>query len=142
MTTVVCEQQESTFAGTPDGGGALWVSNTDLERATGFTLKPEGFCRVQLCVPLPRGREAEFVQDATGAEPKVNAAAFWRHLGNPVVHDKAGAHWVLGTATEARAAQLRSLEAPDFTLPDLSGRQHSVSEHRGRKVWLASWASW
>ncbi len=140
MTTVVCEQQESTVAGTPDGAGALWVSNMDLERATGFTLKPEGFCRDHLCVPLPRGRETEFVQP--GASPQVNAAAFWGHLGNPVVHDKAGTHWVLGTATEARASQLRSLAAPDFSLPDLDGKLHSLSEHRGRKVWLVSWASW
>ena len=33
-------------------------------------------------------------------------------------------------------------EAPDFTLPDLEGRQHSLSDYRGRKVFLASWASW
>ena len=32
--------------------------------------------------------------------------------------------------------------APDFTLPDLEGRLHSLSEHRGKKVLLVTWASW
>jgi peroxiredoxin len=35
-----------------------------------------------------------------------------------------------------------SLEAPDFTLPDVSGTPHSLSDYRGKKVLLATWASW
>ena len=66
----------------------------------------------------------------------------WRHLGKPVVHCADGRIWVLGEAAGERAAALRSLEAPDFTLPDPSGRMHALSEQRGRKVLLASWASW
>jgi alkyl hydroperoxide reductase subunit AhpC len=31
--------------------------------------------------------------------------------------------------------------APDFTLPDLDGNLHSLSDHRGEKVVLLSWAS-
>jgi len=38
--------------------------------------------------------------------------------------------------------RLRSLEAPDFTLPDLDGKLHSLSDYRGKKVLLMSWASW
>jgi hypothetical protein len=34
-----------------------------------------------------------------------------------------------------------SVEAPDFTLPDLDGRMHSLSDYRGRKVVLFTWAS-
>ena len=49
---------------------------------------------------------------------------------------------MLGAAAADRAAALRSLEAPDFTLPDRTGRLHSLSEHRGKKVLLVSWASW
>ena len=32
--------------------------------------------------------------------------------------------------------------APDFALPDLDGRVHRLSDFRGRKVFLATWASW
>jgi hypothetical protein len=37
---------------------------------------------------------------------------------------------------------LRSLEAPDFSLPDVAGRMHALSDHRGKKVLLVTWASW
>ena len=49
---------------------------------------------------------------------------------------------MLGTAARERGRALRSLEAPDFALPDLEGRMHALSDHRGRKVLLATWASW
>ena len=49
---------------------------------------------------------------------------------------------MLGEDAGARSAALESLEAPDFALPDLDGRVHTLSEHRGKKVLLATWASW
>ena len=39
-------------------------------------------------------------------------------------------------------SRLRSGEAPDFALPDLSGRMHRLSDYRGKKVLLYAWASW
>jgi peroxiredoxin len=34
------------------------------------------------------------------------------------------------------------LMAPDFTLPDLSGTPRRLSDLRGKKVLLVTWASW
>ncbi len=51
------------------------------------------------------------------------------------------AAWI-GVSAAARAGQLASLEAPDFALPDLEGRLHSLAAHRGRKVLLVAYASW
>jgi peroxiredoxin len=48
----------------------------------------------------------------------------------------------LGVGAQTRRAALVSLEAPDFSLPDLAGRRHTLSEHRGRKVLLVAYASW
>jgi AhpC/TSA family len=48
----------------------------------------------------------------------------------------------VGSSAQARAARLASLQAPDFTLPDLDGRPHSLSQHRGKKVLLIAYASW
>jgi hypothetical protein len=89
-------------------------------------------CRDELCVPMPA--------DAVRSNATVDVAAFWRKLGNPVLHDDAREAWVLGTGAEG--ATLASLEAPDFVLPDLAGTPHRLSELRGRKVFLVSWAPW
>jgi hypothetical protein len=88
-------------------------------------------------VPVLADRERELVRDN-----RIDVAAFWRHLAQPLAHCADGGVWVFGTAAADRAAALRSLQAPDFTLPDRNGRQHSLSEHRGKKVLLVSWASW
>lgn len=135
MTTVLIEQQEIAVVPVETGSG-LWLSAADTERVTGFTLKPEGMCRDAICVPVPRGA-ASFVQDGA-----VEAAAFWRHLGHPVVHEEAGDVWAFGIGAGVRTHALESLEAPDFSLPDIDGRMHTLSEHRGKKVFLATWASW
>jgi AhpC/TSA family len=118
-------------------GERLWMSGAALEAATGWSLRAEGLCREDVCVPLPPGRAADFVQG-----DRVDVAAVWRHLGRPIVHDDARAVWSLGERAADRATALRSLEAPDFTLPDVAGRPHSLSDYRGKKVLLVSWASW
>ena len=58
------------------------------------------------------------------------------------MHDAAGEVWVLGTSAADRSSALQSLEAPDFALPDLAGATCTLSQQRGKKVLLATWASW
>jgi len=118
-------------------GDRLWLSEAELEKATGWSSRKEGLCRADVCVPIPPERERDFLRDG-----QVDVAAVWRHLGKPVVHSEDASVWVLGEAATERASALRSLEAPNFTLPDVSGRMHSLSSHRGKKVLLVSWASW
>ena len=128
---------ESVVNGGRSDGENLWLAVDDAAIATGWTLKPEGFCKGDVCVPVPPARFGEFVDQG-----EINVAKLWRHLGLPLAHDAAGEAWVLGASAAARSAQLQSLEAPDFSLPDLAGKQHSIKEQRGKKVLLVSWASW
>jgi hypothetical protein len=100
-------------------------------------MKPEGFCLGDVCIPLPTGDRSRYVEG-----DRVNVAAFWRHLGNPIVHDASGEIWALGAGASDRAASLQSLTAPDFALPDLDGATHTLSEQRGKRVLLVTWASW
>jgi hypothetical protein len=72
----------------------------------------------------------------------VNLAALARLLEQPVLRDDAHAIWCVSDAAPARRAATHSLQAPDFTLPDLEGRLHSLADYRGKKVFLVSWASW
>ena len=118
-------------------GEKLWLREHDLERITGWHLKPEGFCRNEVCVPVPLGQAG-----ALRAGSAIDAASLWQHLGQPVLHTADGSVWMLGEGARTRTAALKSLQAPDFTLPDLSGRSHSLSDHRGKKVLLVTWASW
>jgi hypothetical protein len=118
-------------------GDALWLSPSDAELATGWTMKPEGLCRDQICVPVPRSSSSDFVRDGA-----INIAAFWRHMDAPVRASEAGDVWVFGERADVRATALDHLEAPDFELPDVSGRKHRLSDYRGQKVLLATWASW
>ena len=115
----------------------LWISAKDLEHATGWTLKPEGLCRDEQCTILsPADRERWVDGDA------VCASGLWEALARPVLSDESHSTWMLGEAAADRSANLESLVAPDFTLPDITGRLHSLSDFRGKKVFLATWASW
>jgi hypothetical protein len=129
MTTILTPTAEYRVE-TRDG---LWMSAADAEKVTGWTLKPEGMCRAELCVPLP----------AAAVKGKdVDVAAFWTKLGGPVVAAETGEVWALGVPADERNAALEGLEAPDFTLPDVDGTPRTLSQLRGKKVFLATWASW
>ncbi len=108
-----------------------------LPEATGWELKPEGACRGDVCVPIPGDRADDFLRGDCFHFIALAAA-----LGMPVVHDEAHDIWSIGEAPATRVSRLASLQAPDFTLPDLDGRPHSLTDYRGRKVFLVSWASW
>lgn len=136
MITILHEQRETTVADARATAEALWLGRADIERATGWQWKPEGLCHEDTCVPLPRGAAGLLQGD------RLDLAAMWRHMGQPVVHDDEGSTWVLGTGAAQRADALASLQAPDFELPDLDGHVHRLSDYRGRKVFLATWASW
>ena len=135
MPTLLIENSVRQLPTADSRSDGLWVDVGSLEAATGWVLKPEGACRGDVCVPLPRGREDQFVSGG-----RFNVTAFARYLDQPVVND--GDAWAVGEAAGARTSALRSLEAPDFTLPDMEGREHTLSDYRGRKVFLVSWASW
>jgi hypothetical protein len=142
MITILNEQRITPLADAVADGEALWLDAPAIESATGWQWKPEGLCRGDVCLPLPPSARGEMVRAEGGHAPRLDLAAMWRHGGQPVVHDAAGRTWVLGTGAAQRRAALESLEAPDFELPDLAGRPHRLSDLRGRKVLLASWASW
>jgi len=124
-----------------DGDAAqLWISTADLTRATHFELKPQGVCRGQLCFPVPKTRASEFVRKDSGTR-FFNLLAFAQLVNQPVARDEALSTWYFGLRSDQREG-LSSLQAPDFNLPDMAGKMHSLSDFRGKKVLLVTWASW
>ena len=64
----------------------------------------------------------------------MTAASIWRlarALDRPLAVDDAEGAAFLGVSARERGQALASHQAPDFTLPDLDGRLHSLREHRG-----------
>jgi peroxiredoxin len=48
----------------------------------------------------------------------------------------------LALSPESRRQALEDLHSPEFSLPDLEGNDHALSEWRGQKKLLATFASW
>jgi hypothetical protein len=136
--TIIHEDRVASVENAQAQGDDLWMPVGELHAATGWELKPQGLCRDERCVPIPPGRRDQFVR----AGDFVNLAALARQLGQPVVHDDSHALWFFGESADTRRDALASLRAPDFTLPDIDGNLHSLSDYRGHKVLLLSWASW
>ncbi len=103
-----------------------------LEAVFGWHLTPERLRRDAMCVPLGSPWGDDFVA--------LDEVA--RLLGRPLALDLEERAAYLGVSCDVRGFALASLEAPDFTLPDLDGRPHSLREHRGKKVLLVAYASW
>ena len=114
-------------------GARVRLSHQALHDALGWEITEDGLCRDGLCVPAPR---------AWAAGDGIDLAELAGVLGRPLALDAdEGVAW-LGASADDRARALRSLTAPNFTLPDLDGRPHTLSAYRGRKILLVVWASW
>ena len=132
--TLIDEAHASTVEATIDGE-RVRLSPEALRAGLGWELRPEGLCRGAVCMPV-RGR-GDLVNDQG-----VDLAAFADLLSRPLALDGAERVACLGASAADRSARLASLAAPDFTLPDLDGKLHSLSDHRGKKVLLVAYASW
>jgi hypothetical protein len=116
-------------------GDSIYLAPDALHESLGWELSAEGLCRESLCVPIPP--DARVLTSAG-----IDLAALARVLQRPLAVDVAERAAYVGAGAPDRARALASLRAPDFALPDLSGRTHSLAEQRGRKVLLVAYASW
>lgn len=110
------------------------ISPEQVESLLGWELKPEGLCKGYMCIPVDQD---DLVRE-DGLDLRVLADALQR----PLVTEEKHAVASLGASHHDRAEALDSLDAPDFTLPDLAGNLHSLSDERGKKVLLVAYASW
>lgn len=111
----------------------LDVSDDAFAAGTGWDVKPQGACRGEVCVPLPR----EVRTDDGGIDVRVAA----ERLRMPLLHDEAHGVWALGPATVGGKA-LDTAVVPAIELPDVDGNPFKLSSLHGRKVLLVAWASW
>ena len=133
--TVLFQHRESNVDGAVAEGARLWMPFDDVERVSGWQVKPEGVCRGEVCVA-----SAGDWLDRPGS--RVDFAAFAAELGHTLVRDEANGAWAFGPAVGRGVADGGPVLAPDVRLRDLDGNLHSLAEQRGKKVLVYCWASW
>jgi len=109
----------------------LWVRAADLPRINEVEVKPQGACRADMCIPIPRTlKNGEWF----------NLTGFASRLRQTFLHE-AGV-WSFGEIPVVRGDFYRTRNAPDFAVPDRAGKVVHLSDFRGRKVLVVTWASW
>lgn len=132
--TLLDETRATTVPATV-AGEHVRIGTDAVHQALGWDLKPQGLCKADRCIPTSALQAAVHTDG-------IDLRALADVLGRPLALDLDERVACLGASARERGAQLAALEAPDFTLPDLAGRRHSLSEHRGKKVFLVAYASW
>ena len=119
----------------------LWVKPEDLTRVNDFVLKPEGACLDELCVPVLQDRDSAMFITRRG-QAWFNVTELANKLQQAYVTDYNDGIWSFGTMPVTRQSFLRGAEAPDFELMGRNGELVRLSDFRGKKVLLLTWASW
>ena len=107
---------------------SLNIPRTEFEAGTGWSLKPQGACQGEVCIPLSHP-----------ASDPVDVARVAGEIGMPLAASPEHGLWALGPVSIGARA-LASAEAPDLRLPNLDGEEFRLSSLRGRKVLLYAWA--
>ena len=108
--------------------GSLFADPATFERLTGWSVKPEGLCHGERCMPIA-------LHDGN-----VDIRAFADQSGRALVHDAESERWALGP--ESGGHVLASADLPELELPTVDGKPFRFSSLRGTKVLLVAWASW
>ena len=131
--TVIDESGSHSFGQV--GFGELGVSADDFARTTGWMLKPEGLCKGEICVPV---RNTAAMSDGAA----IDVAEFARVTGRNMVIDASRNVVAMGEQASIRAASMATLDAPNFTLPDINENLVSLSDFANRKKLILAWSSW
>jgi hypothetical protein len=117
------------------GHSMVRVATKPLLDALGWTQKPEGLCQGDVCIPIRQ--RTDLIQD-----DGIDLAGLADVLGRPLALDLEESVASFGAPAATHATQLAGGDAPDFTLPDWTGKEYSLSSFKGKKVLLIAYASW
>ena len=115
--------------------GEFSVAKKDFEGALGWSLKAEGLCKGTVCIPA---RVLKGLTDGVS----IDLVEFARVTNQNIVVDQERKIAALGEHADTRSEAMTTLDAPDFTLPDIHGKQISFSDFNRRKRLLLAWSSW
>ena len=139
--TVIYEDRAVVVQETLPDPTDLWIRPAELERVNGFELKPEGACIDDICVPV-RQNENSDIFITRSDESWFNVAELADRLEQPYVVDHESGVWSFGAIPVRRSSFVNAGIAPDFELPDVAGKRYALSDFKGKKIMLLTWASW
>lgn len=131
--TVLDEDQEQSLDGEVRDGDLL-VTSDSLEESLGWHLEDRGLCRDDTCVPADPD---DLLQGGL-----LDLEAIADLLDRPYAAETNPPAASLGTPARRSRDAGSDNRAPDFTLQDLDGNEHSLSDFEGNKIFLLVWASW
>ena len=99
-----------------------------FEAETGWTLKPEGACKGDLCIPI-----------ADEVRASNDTVAIAEAMGLPVVSSEAHDLVSIGPESVGNRA-LSTAVAPEIELPDLEGNPFRLSSLKGQKIVVFAWS--
>ena len=116
-------------------GESVVLDPAVVKDALGWEIHDGLLCNDSMCIPLEN--EASVVRDGA-----IDLAGLAAAMDRALAVDLDERAAFLGGSARERGQTLASQQAPDFSLPDLAGRAHTLGEQRGKKVLLVAWASW
>lgn len=120
------------------------MSATEFADLTGWERKPEGWCRGEICVPMPSGASAGTAGTAgvSGTADMIDVAAVAERLGMPYEVDHTHGVGALGPATVSGRALTDVRAHWPAGLIDRAGDRFDASSLVGRRIIMVAWASW
>ncbi len=115
--------------------GQFGIPLDEFTIITGWQLKPKGLCIDKTCVPV---RDTKSLTN----QAQIDIVEFARLTNQNIVVDQQCKIAAFGEHADTRSEAMTSLDAPDFTLPDIHGKQVSFSDFNRRKRLLLAWSSW
>jgi peroxiredoxin len=131
--TLLVNGAQHTLPATNTGAPAMPPAR--LSATLGWDLHDAALCRADRCIPLSQ-------HPALQKDGALDLPELARVLRMPLAMSATHRIAALAESPEDQSALLRGGQAPDFTLQDLAGRAHALSDYRGHKVLLVTWASW
>ncbi len=139
-TTILSNERVTQIDDVLPDAKDLWITPAELEKVNGFELKPQGACLNDICIPIKK--EGAALVRKSGGQTWFNLTGFARKLKQSYVTDDSTHVWSFGEIPVVRGGFLSSRVAPDFAIADRKGRMVRLSDFRGKKVLIVTWASW
>ena len=118
--------------------GQLWVPSAALPDLIGFKLKEQALYSGNTCINL--SSKQDWCAEQAG-ETFFNLSGFARNTQQAFARSEDSRTWSFAAHPEL-PSPLQSGRAPDFELLDRDGNEVRLSDFRGVKVLLLTWATW